>query len=413
MTQPARAVADALAVWPGAPLAVAVSGGSDSMALLELVAEVRAQDGRTVHAITVDHGLRPESTEEARFVALQCERHGIPHETLEWEGWSGQGNLQQEARRARQRLIGAWAPRRGIGHVLLGHTADDQAETVLLRLARGSGVYGLAAMDDVSRAEGVLWLRPMLTCRREDLRKVLNDKGVDWREDPSNADQRFDRVKFRQALPLLADLGLSVDRLAGTAAAMGRAAEVVRGQVLALARAVAQPHAAGFVRLHRREFREAPEELRLRLLAAATQWVAPTDHPPRLSALCALDTAAAERADTAMTLHNCLVSLRGDAIEVVREPQRVCGAVRAGEVWDGRWQTRGPEDLRVAALGEAGLAQLDNWRAAGLPRPALLSLPAFWDNGGLIAAPFALPGQACNAHLINGPAGFFDSLTLR
>lgn len=413
MTQPLRAVAEALAAWPGAPVAVAVSGGGDSMALLELVAEVRAQDGRTVRAVTVDHGLRPDSTEEAWFVARQCARHGISHETLEWQGWTGQGNLQQEARRARQRLIGAWAHQIGIGHVLLGHTAEDQAETFLLRLARGSGVYGLAAMDHVSRAEAVLWLRPLLTCRRDDLRKVLTDKGVDWREDPSNVDQRFDRVRFREALPLLADLGLSVDRLAGTAAAMARAAEVVRGQVLALAHSVAEPHAAGFVRLRRRALRDAPEELRLRLLAAAAQWISAIDHPPRLSALRALDTAAAEAADTAMTLHNCLVTLRGDVIEVVREPERVGGAVMAGEVWDGRWHTRGPADLRVAALGEAGLAQLDNWRATGLSRPALLSLPAFWDREGLIAAPFALPSQACNAQLITGSAGFFDSLTSR
>ena len=142
------------------PLGVAVSGGGDSVALLLMLATVAR--GRPLAAVTVDHGLRPESGDEAAAVEALCAARGIPHATLRWNGWDGAGNLQDRARQARRTLIGAWARANGIGAVALGHTLDDQAETFLMRLARGSGVDGLSGMAPATRAEGVLWLRPLL-----------------------------------------------------------------------------------------------------------------------------------------------------------------------------------------------------------------------------------------------------------
>ncbi|MCB2123065.1 MAG: tRNA lysidine(34) synthetase TilS, partial [Rhodobacteraceae bacterium] len=123
-------------------LGVAVSGGSDSTALLCLLADLRGTGGPDLAAVTVDHGLRPEAAGEARSVAALCARLGVSHTICRWDGWDGTGNLPDQARRARQNLIAGWASGLGIGAVALAHTRDDQAETVLLRLARGSGVDG-------------------------------------------------------------------------------------------------------------------------------------------------------------------------------------------------------------------------------------------------------------------------------
>lgn len=134
------------------------------MALLSLLHRLSAAAGTHLEAVTVDHGLRPEAAEEAVFVARYAGTLGLRHETLRWRGWDGQGNLQNAAREARYRLMADWAERRGLPCVALGHTADDQAETVLMRLARRAGVDGLSAMAPRSDRHGITWLRPLHFC---------------------------------------------------------------------------------------------------------------------------------------------------------------------------------------------------------------------------------------------------------
>ncbi|WP_114967069.1 tRNA lysidine(34) synthetase TilS, partial [Alkalilacustris brevis] len=181
-------------------LGVAVSGGGDSVALLLLVADWAAARGVRLRAVTVDHGLREGAAQEAEAVARLCAELGIGHDILRWQGWDGQGNLQDAARRARQGLIAGWARDHGLAAVALGHTRDDQAETVLMRLARGAGVDGLSGMAPLRLAVGLAWLRPLLDVGRAELRALLRARGVPWAEDPSNEDARFQRVRARRAL---------------------------------------------------------------------------------------------------------------------------------------------------------------------------------------------------------------------
>jgi tRNA(Ile)-lysidine synthase len=384
---------DRLLPAPPAALGLAVSGGGDSMALLHLARDWAAERGVTLHAVTVDHGLRPEAAQEAALAAAAANALGVSHDTLRWEGWDGRGNLQDAARRARRRLIAEWAAERGLGAVALGHTLDDQAETVLLRLARGSGVDGLSGMAAAAPGEGLLWLRPLLAERREALRAWLSARGIAWAEDPSNEDARFARVRARRLLAALAPLGLDAPRLARTAEAMRRAREVLATVAVDLA-ARAASVTAGAVALDRGALEAAQDETRLRLLAGALSLIGGADYRPRLDALEAL----AARGEG--TLAGCrLVTIDG-CLWIAREAAATSGAAaRPGEVWDRRWRVTGPRgrtDARIAALGAEGLAHCPGWRAAGLPQAVLEASPAVWQGEDLVAAPLA--GRASGWH---------------
>jgi tRNA(Ile)-lysidine synthase len=186
-----------------ARIGIAVSGGPDSLALLLLAAAVRPGQ---VEAATIDHGLRPEAADEAAMVATVCDRLGVRHATLTAR-WSEvpETAIQERARNKRYRLLGYWAEERGLEALVTAHHAEDQAETLLMRLARGSGVRGLAGMRPRSVSPGVhiRLVRPLLGWRRAELEQVCLAAGVEPVADPSNQDERFERVRVRRALAAL------------------------------------------------------------------------------------------------------------------------------------------------------------------------------------------------------------------
>lgn len=386
---PARLAAE-LAIAPAGPIGLAVSGGGDSMALLALAEEWADLAGRALAVATVDHGLRADSAAEAQAVAARCQTLGIAHDTLQWLGWDGRGNLPQAARAARRLLIAGWAKRRGIGAVALAHTAEDQAETFLMRLARGSGVAGLAAMTAVSAAEGILWLRPLLSARREDLRAILRRRGWGWVDDPTNEDAAYDRVKARALLDSLAPLGLTVERLALTARHMADAREVLDEAEAALARAALRMTPLGEAKIDRETLIKAPAASRLQLLADLLSLVGGAVYPPRLDALERLFARLME-GDGGTSLHGCVIRAQGPAVRIRREPSRVAPPIVAldGAHWDRRWRLSGPGNPahRIAALGRAGLLALPQRPQGSLE--ALASTPAVWDGAQIVAAPLA------------------------
>ena len=189
-----------LLIAPGQPVGVAVSGGPDSIALLLLASAARPG---LAEAATVDHALRAESRAEAQTVAQVCGQLGVPHAilTVEW-AQKPETAIQERARYARYGLLGKWARERGLEALLTGHHADDQAETLVMRLLRGAGVKGLAGMRRFAKAPGteLALLRPLLGWRRAELEKLCADAGLSPADDPSNADDQFERVRIRQAL---------------------------------------------------------------------------------------------------------------------------------------------------------------------------------------------------------------------
>lgn len=377
--------------YPSTTVAVAVSGGGDSAALLQVMAEYAAHGATKIIAATVDHGLRAASADEAQTVAATCATLGVPHTILRWTGWDGTGNLQDAARSARYALLGAWALANGCGQVWLGHTSDDQAETFLLRLARGSGVDGLSAMPEIMQRGGINWIRPFLTVSRERLRSFLKANALHWIDDPSNADPRFDRIKFRNAMGSLAELGLTQERLNSTAASMARARVALERMTVEAAGSLVETNLAAEALITVPELLAFDAEIRLRLLAKTLMWVSGATYRPRLESLMHLNCSIGEEKFGGVTLHGCVLRKERGRVVVRRELARVAAPVPATiGIWDGRWKVAGPLDgLTLAALGEAGLAQAEDWRFTRLSREALLTTPGLWRDDTLVAAPVA------------------------
>ncbi len=412
-------------------LGVAVSGGGDSTALLIIAMGWVRERGHVIAAATVDHGLRDESAAEAAGVAGLCARLGIPHRTLRTPNLrDAGGNLSAVAREARFALLGDWARDQGLAAVLLGHTMDDQAETVLMRLARGSGTEGLAAMQPVLRRTGMLWLRPLLGVRREALREVLRKDGIAWIEDPTNEDTDYDRVKARAALDALAPLGIDAEGLARTARHLQRQRRVLERAMDQLARHARLWGAFGEVRLDIAAMAEDEPDTALRLLADCLTRVSGAAYRPRFRALSTVLDRLLAGQGAGVTLSGCLIRCEEGVALICREPNACepMRSFRAGEtVWDRRWRVTAtpklaalemaarklatgnlPGPARLGALGEQGLAALrvladsgdwtpsECWRTA--PRAVRQTTPAIWcdvppdsgqDSPKMLAAPLA------------------------
>ncbi|MDO9524755.1 MAG: tRNA lysidine(34) synthetase TilS, partial [Gemmobacter sp.] len=371
---------------------------------------VAAARGLRLAVVTVDHGLRPEAANEAALVAKACAGLGIPHDTLHWQGWDGQGNISDRARRARYGLIAQWAQASDVGAVALGHTQDDVAETFLMRLSREAGLDGLAAMRSDWQADGLRWLRPMLGLPRAGLRDWLRDMGIAWADDPTNDDTGYLRVRARQALAVLATLGIDAPGLAGVADHLADARAALAACTCDAARRIAVVQ-AGDVLLDRAGLDELPVEIRRRLLTGALIWIASTDYGPRASALATIHRAISQGRPA--TLHGCRVVPSTTHLRLTREPRAVADTIcPVDRIWDGRWQVFGPyaEGLTVRSLGLVGLQQCPDWRSAGLPRSSVIASPAVWDGARLVAAPVAGPTHGWRAEVVGGEQAFASFL---
>lgn len=320
------------------------------------------------------------------MVAAFCDARGIPHVTLVWSGPAPSGNLMDQARVARRRLIAGWAAGQGIFDVLLGHTADDVAETFLMNLARASGVDGLSGLRASWVEDGVTWHRPLLRVTRAALRTHLRDHSIAWADDPTNDDPRRTRTRARRTLAALAPLGIGAVTLGRVAANLAAAAEALREATADFAR-IHAVEAAGSVQVSRAALADAGAEMRRRFLRAVLLALTSAAHPPREADLTRLADRLLQGADA--TLSGVRFRQRDGRITASRELRAVAAVVsRPGEAWDGRWHVAGPGGGEVRAIG-AGLRQVPGWRATGLSRPVLEVTPGIWQGDRLIAAPVA------------------------
>jgi tRNA(Ile)-lysidine synthase len=296
--------------WPGA---IGVSGGSDSLALMHLMRQwARGEGLEPPLVLCVDHRLRPEAATECRQVVRWAAAAGLKARGLRGAVRTGSG-VEAQARRLRYALLGRGARRAGLRAVYVAHTQHDQAETFLLRLARGSGVDGLAAMRPMSlfpdpAFPDLALVRPLLGFTRAELRAYLVGLGQAWIEDPMNADTQFGRVRVRNVLPVLEEAGVGIGRIADAAEHLGRAREAldtVRDAILSRA---CRPASEGIL-VDPRALTAAPRELGLRALAAVLMAVAHAEYRPRFERLEALlDAIGSGAAGAGRTLHGCKIA---------------------------------------------------------------------------------------------------------
>ena len=383
-------------VPPEATIGVAVSGGSDSVAMLLALRE--ALPVAKLRAATVNHGLRAEAAAEARWVKALCLSLGIAHDILPVRDLAPGSNLQARARMVRYDALAAWGQE--CNQLCLGHSQTDLAETFLIRLARGSGVDGLCAMQARWQDRAIDWARPLLAFSRADLRVYLGECGQSWCDDPSNDDPAYTRVQMRQAQPQLDDLGLSAGRLAKTALRMSNVQEALTFSLKALRPTVMQLD-FGDVVFSRSALAQLPGEYVERMVAESLSWIGGQAYKPRNSALLrAIDT------KKIFSLHGCvLIPQSGNLLRISREYAAVEGVTACcPALWDHRYFAQNHnKTYEIRPLGGLGLTLCRDWRASGRPRIALKSSPSLWRDDQLIAAPQAEFGQKDVLQVVSTP----------
>jgi tRNA(Ile)-lysidine synthase len=312
-------------------LVLAVSGGPDSTALLVLAARwaKRLKRGPKLIAITIDHGLRPEAAREAAAVKQLARRLGVPHRALRWRGKKPRTALQEAARNARYQLLAQAAIREGIAHILTAHTLDDQAETVLFRLARGSGLLGLGGMARAApfpaqTRQEIFLVRPLLHIPKVRLIATLNAAKIRYSEDPTNHDPRFTRPRLRLLMPALAREGLDARGLARLALRLRRAESTIAVAVDAARAALAPPPwpEREPIVFETSRFAQLPAEVGLRLLGEAIAHSG-DEGPVELAKLEALYEALRQAPSRLRrTLAGALITLSRDHLTVERAPAR-------------------------------------------------------------------------------------------
>jgi tRNA(Ile)-lysidine synthase len=382
-------VRQACRIRRGEHVLAAVSGGADSMALMHLLCRWRVADGFRLSVAHLDHGLRRESAEDARFVCAQARALGLDciqrRADVAAAAAGGADSLEMAARRARYRFLDEAAASVGAGVIATGHTRDDQAETVLLRLARGAGCRGLAAMRPRVRRGGRLLVRPLLDCRREALVCWLREQGIPWREDASNAEEDFLRNRVRRrVLPVMAaQLNPSVqDALARSARIL---AEEDRWLDAQARRRLAGCRGEGGAVLRVEALRRQPPALRRRIVA---RWLCDQGVDPAR-----LDFALMERIESVLAAGHPPVSVSlpgGMRVEAAYGRMAVCGPSPAGD--PGIWALAAPGVTDLAAFGVRVVVE----EARGY-RPAtgagIGQVPAAcWVDRGAVPGPLSVRG---------------------
>ena len=400
-------------------VALAVSGGPDSLALLLLSADFARRRGLPAPvALTVDHDLRPGSRAEAKTVARVAEELGARHTILTWRHGAVDASVQARARAARYDLMAAFCTTEDVPALVTAHHLDDQAETFLMRLKRGSGLDGLAAIPEEGNWAGLTLLRPLLEVSKARLVATAEAAGLPFVTDPSNADARFERVRLREAISALSELGLTPEAVALSARRLRRARTALEAAVDAFLDAHSARSFAGYALVSVPALMSAPEEVGLRGLARLIAAVGGSNEPVRLAKLEALFEALRADPATAQTLGRCRIVPARGRLSIFRE-MRSSGlprdALRPGMrlLWDNRFCLElgagESEAVMVEALGEGGIEALLRGEDAALsvPRLAARTLPVCRRrNGQLVLPDFGQGAPAMPLPLSRHEGGF-------
>jgi len=383
------------------PVAVAVSGGPDSMALAFCLKRFLAGRGRLL-ALIVEHGLREESAVEAQKVAQRLANMGMEAEILPWRHEAISSRLHVRAREARYTLLLEACRRHHINTLFLAHHADDQAETVLMRFAKGSGIDGLAGMAPARARDGIVLVRPFLSLPKERLIATCEANALPFVMDPSNEKEKYARGRLRRVMPLLAQEGFTAERLADLATRAREAREALDHYAKDLLRKESIFNEGGWLTVPREAFSFSPSAVRFKVLAACLRAIFPSPYPPERAALSALwEWIADGDGASARTLGGCLIrkGSGGRSVVFMREPHAAKESLSldgadGAALWDGRWQVRWSHKAAGATLRALGVQQREHLKelcpdlCKRVPcGAARASLPALWRGEALLAIP--------------------------
>ena len=401
-------------------IALAVSGGPDSMALAFAVKRWSEQNHYpSPLAFIVDHGLREESSREASEVKLRLQALGVGAEILRWEHAAMTSRLHSEARKARYRLLLEACERHGFSVLLFAHQREDQAETILMRFSKGTGLDGLAGIPAQNVMRGVRIMRPFLTVPKERLIATCAAANIPFVTDPSNRLEKFARGRMRRVLPLLAEDGLTVERLIdfGVRAAEARdALDHYTGEFLVKAGYQTE---FGVIAIDKAALLAAPRAIALRGLSLSLQAIHREDYAPLHASLSLLfDAIKDEDILPPRTLNGCLISQSKKQVMMMREYAGITetALLKAGEsvIWDGRWQVtltaEAPQGYRVQALGNPPHDVLDRLSPTlrhKVPQGRIrAALPALWQDDEITVIPFLHKNAEVRVMLLNASTKF-------
>ncbi len=353
---------------------LAVSGGSDSMALLWHVIEMGFEQ---IHVVTIDHGLRKEAQDEAEFVKSVCRAHHIDHKTIA-VGVKRNGNLQSNARDVRYKAMIEHCKAHEINHVFLGHTADDQAETFMLRAFRGSGIDGLAGIAEKREERSITFWRPLLSERRDALRAKLLENNWSWIEDPSNEDERFDRVKMRKLLTAAEDVGFSPDGLLQTVSNMER----IKSAFDPIVQEFRANHISSLPldvedQMDPQAFAQLPKAIATKVLGDLCKKFGRGEYLPRRDGIDRLYDMIMSTQDGGMTIALTDFHWSKNRIRICAEYEGLLSS-SSKQNWH-RWRLSESTDYTIRAIGERA-SQHAHWREFGISYRAAKTLPALFEG---------------------------------
>ncbi|MDR3325792.1 MAG: tRNA lysidine(34) synthetase TilS [Rhodospirillaceae bacterium] len=376
-------------------VAVGVSGGADSLALCLLAEDWAHARGGHIVALSVDHGLRSESTEEMQQVSTWLNSYNIIHHILNWHGEKPTTGIQSIARKMRYALMCDWCINHDLLYLLLGHHQDDQAETFLLRLSRGSGIDGLASMTHSVYQEKIHLLRPLLDVSHERLIATLNSREQSWIEDPSNTNEIYNRVRFRHNIgPILEKEGIDNRRLATTTIYCDRARQALEVMTNTVMVRAVMLDDRGFALINMKVIKEIPDDIALRLLTRLCRTISGKIYPSRMERLERLFSELRVGIKCRRTFAGCIFVPKSTGLLVYREPSRVESNlfVQAGEriLWDCRFTLylSGQGSGHISGLGHSGwLSIRSKLRNPKIPLEIVASLPTLIDHYGILNVP--------------------------
>ncbi|MBD25788.1 MAG: tRNA lysidine(34) synthetase TilS [Candidatus Marinimicrobia bacterium] len=394
---------------PGSNLAVAVSGGSDSMALVLLLLEWSNNVKVSIHTLTVDHCLRDSSSAESAQVSDWLAARNIAHTVLRWDDGAQKRKIasspQHAARNARYDLMNHWCATNGFGHLLVAHHADDQVETFLMRLARGSGIEGLSAMSPMIQRGGIFLLRPLLNFTKAQLAEVCRARGQNWIDDPSNNSDSSTRVRFRKSQEILEREGFTRQRLLNTVGHLRRAKLALDQSVVDFFKVAGRFDGYGVARLSVQKLVNTPEEIGLRTISRILMAVSGAAYGPRFKNLQGLYDRIVSRPWRDATLHGCFVQREGDNLLVCRETAKIAAslqvAINKNVVWDGRFRVSLFSDISNGPKQSFSISRMSPsvWRIFRVENPQSSlenvparireTLPIISDSNRLVAVPHA------------------------